>query len=346
MRQIEFTISPGVQKDVEIAELERHLQHLTFLFKERTNDVVPAELAHPPQAHHAIRLSKKLSAVEHCGGFSEHLKLYRDGVGAAFFVTCLAELLVARGGVVEFEPSTSGGHKADLAVALGKDEMIIECKAPIETAQFDTLEEHQRMFSMLSQYLEEPYHVAIHYRETLTEEDLRRLGESIQKRLPHVTEDGVIFASAEIEVSVDRTVSQALPKGFQLIVGMVGPEPSDNAILPGHGIIRDGRNMAFYGPVIDFSRILQERLRKARRQAPKNKPYVVAIASSMILGAPRVNIAALRGEFQPKKNRRISGALMADFLVYVDEREEAKLDYVHNPFAFCPVPKELMKLLA
>lgn len=124
------------------------------------------------------------------------------------------------------------------------------------------------------------------------------------------------------------------------------PEPSDNAILPGHGIIRNGRNMAFYGPVINFSHILQERLRKARRQALRNKPYVVAIASSKILGAPRINLAALRGEFQPKKNRRIAGALLADFLVYVDGREEAKLEYVHNPFATRPVPKELLKVLA
>lgn len=345
MSRIEFTISPGVQKEVEIGELERHLQHLAVLFKERTHDVVPAELAHPPQAHHAIRISKKLLATEHCEGFSEHLNSYRDNVGAALFVTCLAELFVSRGAVVEFEPSTSEGHKADLAVALGEAEMIVECKAPIESAQFDTLEEHQRMFSILSQYLDHPHHIAVHYRETLTEEDLKKLGVSIQKRLPHVTEDGVILASAKVEVSVDRTVSQSLPKGFQMIVGTIGPGPSDTAVLPGHGIIRNGRNMAFYGPVIDFSHILQERLRKARRQAPKNKPYVVAIASSKILGAPRVNIAALQGEFQPQKNRRIAGALLADFLVYVDGREQAKLDYVHNSFATYPVPKGLLNLL-
>lgn len=346
MERIEFTISPSVQSEVEIADLKEHLQHLALLFKERTHEVVPTELAHPPQAHHAIRMSKKLSTVADCDGFSEHLKLYRDSVGAAFFVTCLAELFVSRGAVVEFEPSTSEGHKADLAVTLDETEMIVECKAPIETDQFDTLAEHRRMFSILSEYLDHPYHIAFHYRESLSDEDLRKLGESIQKRLPHVTEDGVILALADVEVSVDRTVSQALPKGFQMILSMVGPEPSDNAILPGHGIIRDGRNMAFYGPVVDFSRILQERLRKARRQAPRNKPYVVAIASSKILGAPRINLAALRGEFQPKKNRRIAGVLLADFLVYVDGREEAKMEYVHNPFATCPVPKELLKVLA
>ena len=346
MGQIEFTIGPGVQKAVEMAELESHLQHLTLLFKGRTHDVVPSELVHPPQAHDAIRISKKLAAVEHCTGFSEHLKLYRKKTGgAALFVTCLAELFVSRGAVVEFEPSTSGGHKADLAVALGEAEMIVECKAPMETAQFDTLEEHQRMFEVLSQYLDCPYHVAIHYRESLTEEDLHKLGESIQKRLPHITEDGVILALPEVEVSVDRTVSQTLPKGFQLIFSMIGPEPSDNAVLPSHAIIRNGRNMAFYGPVIDFSRVLRERLRRARRQAPTNKPYVVAIASARVLGSPRVNIAALRGEFQPQKNRRIAGALLADFLVYLDGREDAKMEYIHNPFATCPVAKGLLRIL-
>lgn len=344
MKQIEFTVAPCIQDEVELGELESHIRHLALLFRERIHDVVPAEIAQPPQAHHVIRISKKLSAVEHSAGFSEHLKLYREGVGAAFFVACLAELFVSRGAIVAFEPLTSGGHKADLAVVLGEAEMIVECKAPLEAARFDTLAEHQRMFTVLSQFLDHPYHVAVHYRRSLTEEDLLKLGESIRKRLPHVTQDGVILALPEVEVSVDRTVSQ-MPRGFQLILGMVGPEPGDNAVLPGHAIIRDGRNMALFGPVIDFGHVLQERLRKARRQAPKDKPYVVAIASSKVLGAPRLNMAALRGEFQPQKNRRIAGALLADFLVYVDGREEAKLEYAHNPFAICPVPEELLRLL-
>jgi len=223
--------------------------------------------------------------------------------------------------------------------------MIVECKAPIETARFDTLEEHQRMFEVLSNYLDCPYHIAVHYRESLIEEDLQKLGASIQKRLPHITEDGVILALPKIEVSVDRTVNQ-MPKGFQLLFSTVGPEQSDNAILPSHAITRNGRNMAFYGPVIDFSNVLQERLRKAGRQAPSKKPYVVAIASTKVLGYPRVNMAALRGEFQPQKNRKIAGALLADFLVYIDGSEDAKLEYMSNPFAAFPVARELLRILS
>lgn len=345
MKQLQFTISPGVQSEIGMDELERHLQHLALLFKEHTHEVVPTEIAQPPQAHRAIRISKKLSAVEHCHGFSEHLKSFREGSGATFFVTCLAELFVSRGALVEFEPPTSGGHKADLAVALGDDKMIVECKAPIETAQFDTLEEHKKMFEILSSYLDYHYHVEIHYRQSFTEENLHRLGETIQKRLPHITEDGVIFALPDVEVSVDRSVDPP-PKGIRIEVGMVGPDSSDNAVLPGHAIIANGRNMAFHGPLVDFSRILQERLRKARRQAPKDMPYVVAIASSKLLGSPRVNTAAIRREFQPQKNRGIAGVLLSDFLVYLDGQEKAKLEYVANTFATHPIPKKLLTLLA
>jgi hypothetical protein len=344
MNKLEFTIGPAVAKEIGFPELERHLQHLVSLFRERSNKILPLKVLHPPQAHHLILLSQKLEAVEGCQGFDQHLRLYQQRPEAALFVASLAGLVVSRGGVVTFEPTTTNGRKADLAVTLGSDEAIVECKAPMEGALLKARSEHVRMFDVLAEYVEHHYHLRINYRRSLDLSEIEELGRIIKDRLPHVTEDGVIFASPELEVSVHRGVDRA-PKGIHFILSMSGSQPPDNAVLPGHAIVRGGKNLAFNGPVIDSTRLLRDRIRKARKQAPLDRPFVVAISKRLLFGDPHSNLAAVQSEFTPKKYRHITGVLFAEFNWSFGGKEDVRLEYIPNSFASFPLPRRLHDML-
>ncbi len=344
MNRFEFKIGPAVVKEVGLPILENHLQQLVSLFREHSQRVVPREILHPPQAYNLIQLSKKLEAVENCQGFEQHLGLYRHRPESALFAASLAGLFVSRGAIVAFEPPTTNRHRADLAVTLDDEEVVIECKAPTENALNKIRSEHERMFEVLAKYVEYHYHIRIKYRRTLTSDELEELGRILKDRLPHVREDGVIFASPEIEASVYRSVGR-MPKGFHLVVVMSGPEPPDNVVLPGHAILRDGKNLAFNGPVIDLDRLLQDRIRKARKQAPLDKPYVVAISRAHLLGSPRSHLIAVQSEFTPKKYRHITGVLFVEFRWYIGGNEEARMEYVPNSFAYFPLAKKFQDVL-
>lgn len=343
MPKLEFSVRSGLARSVDLQRLQSALQHLAGLFRGNTPRVIPTSIEQPHVAEFIIRLSSKLGVVSAFPGFSRHLQAYLEGVEPAFFVSCLGAFLGGHGLAVEFEPNTRKGKRADLAVDHSEAKVFFEGKSP-ENPLAGIADEQQRLFNDLHPYLETPHTITVRFRNPLLQDDVRLLGEAIQRRLPSVRADGVFFSQGGIEVSIDTTMDPA-PPNMNFVLVLTAPDPEDNTVFPGLLMVRHGKKLAIYGPAISSAGIVTRRLHKAKKQAPLNAPYVVTISSRTLLGAPRDHRLAILEQFHPSKNTRVSGVLIADFPVTAEGAERPVLSFVSNPYAKFSVPGSIRALL-
>jgi len=336
----------NVAREALLPQLQKSLQALVGFFGPQVHRVVPETIDQVPAADRAIWIAEKLTQIQNCRGFALHLREYLNAVTPSLFVSCLAAYLIESAEEIELEPSIPAqASKPDLRVQCKDQAVFIECKCPLEDMASRYLDEHQGMFDALRSYVSYHYALEIWYKTSLGGEELEAVGKRMKDRLEHVSSSGTIVDTGNIRIAVQTDVDR-FPAGLSLWVSLIAPDEDTNTSLPGHLIAREGLTMSLYGPVVDYTSILAERVRRSRSKVPSGLPFVVAISSNRMLGSVARNVSEITRTFQPRKNTRISGVLLAEFSKAIGEGDVTLLRFIPNPYAVAPLTKAAQKVLS
>lgn len=299
------------------------------LVPERVNDISTLQTI--------LDMSRKLRALEGCVGFRNHVSQYKTDSTASYFVTCLAYHLLPVVDSLTLEPEIPGGHKSDILALLENQEVYIECKHPFSHRRADLFREHQRICGILLKYITVPHQVTLRYRETPSDEAVERLGTRLQAILESVTGNGTVLQSDGITVSVVTREAYGF-RGFRAVIPGVSTDLYSRADDPCHVFFEEGKTVEICGPRFDEAATIARLVKKSRVQSPRGKPYVLAISTNGMLGELAEQVSSVRNAFQPRKNTRFSGVLLAGFPREIDETtaefvEVPKLIWIPNPFA-------------
>jgi hypothetical protein len=338
---VHFSLSTEILKSskLNIDEVKGHLIDLALIFKEKFPNVVPTAINDLPTLEYIVSLSENLKKIKECEGFKEHISKYKGKqIHSNYFVTLLAGFLVSKVDTLVLEPKIGKKKKnPDIYVDLKGEEVCIECKL-IDTQQFDYFEEHKHMFEVLSKYVNVPHQVSITYKKSLSDDEIKKLGKTLQQRVHLVTREGNIINNEDLEVNVIAR-AEYVDKRFSGGMGGIIENMSDNCRYPNHVFFKNGITMSLSGPKVDYSKILRYKLEKSRDQSYLKKPFILAIDATYMLGDLTENLRFLNTRFQPSMNTRFSGILLVSSGLRL-EKNYREFKFISNPFAKYPVSKD------
>lgn len=109
-------------------------------------------------------------------GFQSHLEEYNNNPDTTFFVTLIADILVAHGLEITLEPDIEGHpKKPDIYAQKSGLGIFFECKNPLHPNSEKLLREQQRIFNYVSAVITNDYSLACFYRDELSESELIQL---------------------------------------------------------------------------------------------------------------------------------------------------------------------------
>lgn len=120
-------------------------------------------------------------------------------------------------------------------------------------------------------------------------------------------------------------------------------DSTDNKTYPSTTILKDGFTIALSGPNVEYTKYLLEKIRDAKKQSPLNKPFILAIDGSDILGDYKSLIRTIQREFQPKKYTRFAGILIVKSFVKTKAITHS-FNFIRNPYAKLPVSNKFVSL--
>ena len=318
---------------LDAAETQRSLSTLGTLLGLRVKHVVPSEINYLPLLLGLHDLSARLDSLKECEGFDKHIRTYRRrSVSSAFDVTLLASHLLSKVDRVVLEPSVAGTRLADVGIQIASTTLFLECKRiEIDISHYLTV--HERAFSLVRPYISVPYQIDIQFRRDMTDPQWRELGETLAILLPYVKAQGRIVDNEYVEVQVNPNSGTA-SSGISVVMSAISEDISTGVRYPGHFFTRDCVNLGFYGPLVDPSKTIRDRLRRAKHQVSNSSPSVVVISSDSLLGSRDQAIRSAATAFQPRTNTRSSGAVLMEYERQLTEiTGKLKLSLVENPFA-------------
>lgn len=255
-------------------------------------------------------------------------------------------------------------HKnPDICIKLNDVDTIIECKIIDSEKIFYYSEEHSRLAKLLSKWLIEipcNYELQLIYKDSFSDIDVYQLCKRLNNIIPLITGEGEILNDYLFKVEIIKNLDEdnvseirflknekllkyryisELKGGEQMrvyksdiedhttIIGGTMLIIPENYIYPQSTFL--GKNVLFIlGPKkVDYTSIIENEIKKARKQAPKNKPYVLAINMTTELGSIEINREILKSLFQPGRNSRYSGILLIKLCI-----DEFNFEFIRNPF--------------
>lgn len=220
---VPLEINAEVVKDINISLLQTSLQYLVALFKDDYEKLFPVQINSTNEALRVIHTASSLEKLESKGGFDRHINEYKNDVESTYFVTVLAEYLDNKTPDIVLEPDIKDHAKApDIKSIFDETPFYIECKNPKKDILKGLKEEQAPMFNALYQVAHDNLcDLTIAYNKPLSADDLEELNELLTKRLKHVTGEGTILLTEDIEVSVTNVGRRNEDVGeqyFQFIV--------------------------------------------------------------------------------------------------------------------------------
>lgn len=323
------------------AEIRQSLGYLADLFGKNFRKVFRTQIRDRGYFDRLMHISTCLRAISHLPGFREHVRAYGSGEEPASFVTFLAAYLVARGADMELEkliPTT--GRTPDLFVKHGAECAYLEAKTPLTLHKFHDRDTHWRYAQALKRYIvRSEFGAEVYYKSELSDEQLHQIGEEIEKRLPHVTQTGILYAGDDFELHATGNMVQGdFPFG---IVEFTTVTPFCDENVPGHSFMfneGDGQiiGIGINGPSIDYDQVFRKLLKKTLDQAPKDAPFFPIISMGHMLGNKRKVFNSVSRVFTPDNYKRYTGVIFADFAP--DGRNlRHSFHTISNPYSSVPM---------
>jgi len=336
---------------VSFEELKHQFIELKSILGNRFGYIVPQNISGVPELYQLIRLNQQLQKLKQFEGFERHIKTYtKKQFQSSYFVTAIASYLSDKVDNIVLEPPITGRTtKGDILIAFRGEQVYMECKHT-SNLRFDYLEEHDHLFKILCKYINVPHQISVKYKKPLSDTELHRLGETLQQRVGLPTGDGIIINNPSLEVQIIKREAYA-DRRLRLIMSMIVEDLNDKCRYPGHAYTKDGITLTLSGPKVSYAKVLREKFKKSKDQAPHRCPYVLVIDGNMLLGEVTENIRSLSTAFQPELNTRFSAAIIVEYYPRWDSPDlnynrDYNFQFVSNPFAKFPVSKEFSHLFS
>jgi hypothetical protein len=348
-KQIErkVTVSNSIMQSVGITyeQLKSILIDLHTILGEKAIKLIPEQVNDFGTLAFIVKLCESLKKLRYCEGFNEHIARYTNKqIHSSYFVIELASFLFDKVDTLSLEPMTAKSKMADILVNARGQNIFLECKC-IESTNYDHSKEHNHIFSLLKPYFVNiPHEISITYRQALSEDNIRRLGEAIRERAKSVSSNGKIIDNADVLVNI---IKREIPnnKRVKLYMSMIQENLDERCRYPGHVFGIDGITLSISGPKVNYGKIFKEKIRRSRNQSPEKDPYILMIDGNLMLGSLTDNIRALSSAFQPTVNTRFSSAVIVEHNPRIGTAEtDFNFHVVNNPFAKFPVNEEFTRL--
>ena len=221
--------------NITLEELQGHVVDLHSMLGSRTRMFVPREIHDLSAIQSIIGANRCLRKLRHCDGFERHVAGYTESQRTSnFFVAVIAAYLVDRVDALVLEPAAPvRSVTPDILVEHEETRTYFECKL-LQTEKYSYRREHERMFSILSQYIDVPHQVDIRYKTSLSHGDLHGLGKELEARTKLITGSGTIIHNSNLEVQVQRRDAFLADHGIRMVLEMIVRNQRENCYYPGH----------------------------------------------------------------------------------------------------------------
>ena len=339
--QISYNPEVLQMRGVTIDDIKLYLDFLSKILKKRFREIVPLNFMDTQSLDSLLTLYEVLSKLETVKGFERHTAEYNHKrFSATLFVSRVALYLLSKVDGLELEPITTlKDGNPDIKFTIGELDVFIECKN-IETSQFSDITEHRNIFVVLEPYMDFPHQIMLSYKATPTEDELHSLGENIRKLTNRLKISGNIINNKDYKVNVDLRGMYGDPN-VTAVADMIMENIGSKDRAPGHAFMEKGKTFIVDGPEIDYKKILITKIKSAKNQYVKNHIFLTAINTDSMLGIMEDNIQCIESLFQPNKNTRYSGILLANHQCLTND---GKWTQVINPYAEKPITDDVSRV--
>jgi hypothetical protein len=246
----------------------------------------------------------------------------------------------------------------DICIKLKEIEIYIEHKS-INTEEFIFFEEHKHIFQLLTKYLIDlPYQIEIIYKDSkFSDTDIEKLGKILKEKVPSMPSEKTMIVIDTFEACVLKKVEHTKPVDH---IHGIHPKGHGKTLKDTfHSVVNEGEVIRLYmqeneckfgritikeekysypmhifhsggksqilivGPKIEFSKIVERTLERAKSQSPYGKPYVLTINDEEILGSKEKKM----WQKAIAKYTRFSGVIF----VKMNDSEELDFEFEPNP---------------
>jgi len=338
---METRIANGILNNRTTEEVSTALNRLAAIFHEEIRSIVPKDIREAASLEVLLDMADKLTALESCRGFYEHVRTYKANVQSAYFTTCVAAVLVGSVADLVLEPCIPNSTRvADIKFSVGVSDVYVECKSPLYKRKWAHESRLTEVCNLLLPYINVPHQITVVYDDPLTDEEVRELGRSLAQTLPAVKSKGTVIETSRYRVHVDVR-HEFGPIYVNLSCPMTYYNEYVHTTYLCRWFLTQGKNISIAGPKIDCEPHLRKAITSGRKQGAVNASFILALNTDGLVGSLVENIRAVQQIFSPRANTRYSGVL----LMSTASREESSRSlpkavrphFVSNPFARFPL---------
>tara|TARA_Y100001936_G_scaffold254031_1_gene323798 strand:+ start:1015 stop:2106 length:1092 start_codon:yes stop_codon:yes gene_type:complete len=242
--------------------------------------------------------------------------------------------------VIEFEPSSEGNRKADIAANLLGVRHLFECKSADHNDSGRT--RRHEIIDLLKPYIPDGVQIDVCFEADLSNDEWKSLAESIADRAPNASQEGAIIKNAKLEV-IAQPGQDCVPERFHecRLEGFLETTSSGEVLLVSSYTAQNTR-LSVAGPKLDPRPFVQKAFNASRHQRTADAPFVLVVDVTMLGVGLQATADAARTFFQPKRNTSYAGVLAVRRSAAAEGmRLESQL--VGNPFARSPLATELTR---
>lgn len=316
-------------------EVSKVLTDLSKYFGKYGTEIIPED-GNAMSEYEWIRLYYLWLAfnnIEKCKGFDLHVKEYSNNIETTFFITLLADILVAHGLNVELEPSIDNqDKKPDLVTVINNQQIYFEGKQPQDPSQDELANEQRKMFRKLLPIIENKYSLSIFYDKMLSDKQIENFVDELSKVLENIEGEGEIYSNEALNISV---VVSGLGNNFHAEASdleILGIPTFNKNLCLANAFNCFGKNIIFYKKATPYNRVINEQLRKSRNKVPAGEPYVIIIDAS----TSRYDIEDIEKYLEKRfrdgiaGEKDISGVLLTTFQMDPENLVVVSMRYIPN----------------
>jgi len=335
-----------INRNTSIENLKERIQFLGTCLGKKYLNILPVNIAAPQEIDFIIYLSnifRKLHANE---GFKRHMKLYnKKELHAHMFVSATSSYICDFIDKLILEPITPPEEgNPDIELNDKGNRIYIECKT-INTDKYYEHDNKMKITQMIFDEINTTNQITLFFKKNFTINELRNhiLDKQILHEIAHVKKESNIRVDQDISLNVipRQTLGD---KAIQSKLTIIMEDNTDGIRKPGYVVLKNGRSVGVFGPTVDFSKSLEGRRTKSRKQFVKNHPFILAIDSSTILGNPNDHDQYINKWFAPNKNTRYSGIMLVNIFKDTNNNETTKIKYYDNPYARNPYKPDFVNV--
>lgn len=328
--------NPDLYEFVTMERVEQCLKELRDFLGQYFHRLIPSnrDYLYEIEFFKYYYLASALNNLKSSKGFQIHIQEYNNNPDTAFFVTLIADILLAHNLKVTLEPDIPGHpKKPDIYAEQNEVGIYFECKNPIDPDQGKLLREQQKIFDYLSDIISNDYSLACFYEQDLTDAELAELRLLLENSLSsdsNIYEDKILLESEQLKVKI---IVSGVTKNIEKdsVFAITGLPVFNTGYCYVNGINHYGKNIVFYKK--SSKNTIRGQIKNSYNKVPKSMPYIVVINLSGPRFDPEHYTEMVAERFNRKDDTSISGILFIQHSFDEEGNMVVNMKCVHNPNA-------------